>query len=87
MEREPEWLPEDTDAALEWQAYDRELCPGCKRLRSESCDPKNDDKYDVEPVTCHACARRDRYGRMSAETRGEGAPPPAGEYYVITGPN
>jgi hypothetical protein len=78
---EPLWLAEDRQAALEWQSYQKSLCPGCRRPRTESFAIEMDDHYDVTSLQCHACAARDRraYNR-SAEAEGK---PLFGQYYVV----
>jgi len=80
---EPLWLPEDRQAALEWQAYQDALCPGCKRPRVESFDIAMDDHYDVTALQCHACAARDRRAYNRAREREDGAPP-FGLYYAVS---
>jgi hypothetical protein len=74
------------DAALEWQAWDRLQCGGCGRSRLETFDPDNEDAYDVEVYVCHACAARDRSAHKRAQARDQDAPPPAGEFFSISGP-
>lgn len=79
----PEWLPEDREAALEWQAYQNSLCPGCRRPRHESFDIAMDDHYDVTALQCHACAARDRRAWNRSQGREPGAPPMFGQFYVV----
>jgi predicted Fe-S protein YdhL (DUF1289 family) len=80
-EGEPLWLPEDRQAALEYQAYQKSLCPGgCGRTRSESFDISMDDRYDVETWVCHACAARDRRGFNRNNERDR---PPFGVFYAV----
>lgn len=55
-----QWLDEDIDAALEWVEFKASLCGGCGRRRTETFDPSNEERYDVEALRCHACAARDR---------------------------
>jgi hypothetical protein len=53
---EPQWLPEDTDLALEWQAEKRSLCPGCRQPLDETTNADNDRQaYVAEDVLCQAC--------------------------------
>lgn len=80
---EPLWLPEDTAAALEWQAYQRSLCPGCNRPRDESFDIGMDDRYEVIELRCHACFARDLRAYNRAASRDRDQPPPLGEYYIV----
>ena len=77
------WSDEDRQAALEWMEYERQLCGGCGMPRDESFDPANDDHYDAEPFTCHACAARDRKAWNREQGRATGAPPDFGVYYAI----
>ncbi len=78
---EPLWLPEDRQAALEYQAYKKSLCPGCNRPRTECFDKAMDDAYSVVALQCHACAARDRraFNRQAAQ---EGRPM-FGQYYLV----
>lgn len=79
----PEWLPEDREAALEWQAYQRSLCPGCKRPRHESFDIAMDDHYDVTPLRCNACYARDSKAWNRNAGRAPDEPPQFGEFYIV----
>lgn len=81
-EGEPLWLPADREAVLEWQAYQKSLCSGCKRPRSESFDIAMDDHYDVHALQCHACAARDRRAYNRSRERDDGVPP-FGLYYAV----
>lgn len=83
VERGPEWLDEDQDAALEWQEYDASLCSGCHHPRDESFAKENDDKYTAEVLTCHACASKDRLAHNRSQSREKDTPPPAGEYFTV----
>ena len=78
---EPLWLDDDRRAALEWQEYKKSLCPGCNRPRSESFAVEMDDRYDVTPLQCHACAARDRRAYNTA--REAGKTPLFGRYYQV----
>lgn len=80
---EPLWLPEDRQAVLEWQAYQKSLCVGCKRPRAESFDVAMDDRYDVHALQCHACAARDRRAWNRSREREDGTPL-FGLYYAVT---
>lgn len=80
----PDWLPEDRDAALEWSAYQRSLCQGCRRPRHESFDPAMDDQYTVTSLQCHACAARDLRAWNRAQERERDAAPLFGQFYVVT---
>lgn len=87
VEREPEWLDEDIDAALEYIEYEQSLCSGCSRPRSETFAEEADGRYVAEPLTCHACAARDAESRRASEARqsgnwGEGSFD--GVYFAIT---
>lgn len=78
---EPQWLPEDTRAALVWQEYEKSLCSGCKRPRDETFALEMDDHYDVVPVVCHACAARD--SKASKRLRENEGRPLFGEFYIV----
>lgn len=54
---DPAWLPDDTLAALDWQAHEATKCPGCGQPRDE-CMAHEDDApaYEVEIKRCHACS-------------------------------
>jgi hypothetical protein len=79
-----EWLPEDTEAALEWQVHQKSLCTGCRRPRVESFDIAMDDRYDVTELQCHACAARERRAWNAAHAHEPGSPPAFGRFYVVT---
>jgi len=51
-------LPEDVDAALEWQAYQALSCSGCGQPKHESFSPAGPD-YEVTALRCRACEARD----------------------------
>lgn len=53
------WLPEDTEAALDWAEWKQGLCSGCGQPRHESFDPRGPE-YQIEALECRACAARDR---------------------------
>lgn len=66
---EPEWLPEDTQAALEYMEYEESLCPGgCGFPKHESFDRANEDSFRVEMIACHACAKRQSKARDAAQS-------------------
>ena len=79
---EPYWLPEDTEAAMEWMDYKASLCDGCGHPREESFDKANFEKYVATAMQCHACAARDRHS--SAMSSGEGDS--SGMYYAVERP-
>ena len=54
---EPDWLPEDTEAALAWQEEQDALCE-CGQPRSESMSPDGPD-YAVTALRCRACEARE----------------------------
>ena len=66
------WLPDDTEAALDWLAREDLLCGGCSQPKTESMDPANSESYEAVPVTCFACAARDAEKRHAQEIRGSG---------------
>lgn len=66
---EPEWLPEDTTAALEWADWKETLCPGCGNPRHESFDPERATHYEAVPLNCYACAARDAEQREAVNAK------------------
>lgn len=78
---EPQWLPEDTEAAIEWQLYQNSLCSGCRRPRQESFAVGMDDHYDVTELQCHACAARERRAWNTRPNAGES--PSFGRFFVV----
>lgn len=53
---DPQWLPEDVDLALEWQAEQNMLCRGCGHPLDETTEADAEDAYDVHEVRCWGCA-------------------------------
>lgn len=53
---EPQWLPEDTELALEWQAEKRAQCADCGHHLDESTDPGSIRDYEAAELVCQACA-------------------------------
>lgn len=76
--REPQWLPDDFDAALEWQEADQNKCPGCGRPRDE-CFSDDAPDYEAKPVVCWSCQERDIAAKRFAEANGGQTP---GVYFV-----
>lgn len=74
---EPQWLPDDTDAALAWQAAQGDLCPGCGKPRDE-CFAADGPHYEAVPLRCRACEARDVAARNFAETGSN-----AGMYFAV----
>jgi hypothetical protein len=64
---EPEWLPEDTEAALEWQDYQDTLCSGCGFPIAECFHPDMEEAYTAAGLTCHACSTRERAAKERAK--------------------
>lgn len=50
------WRAEDRAWALALMEYERDLCPGCGRSRTESTSPDMQDAYDADMIRCHGCA-------------------------------
>lgn len=76
-----EWTDDDISAAMAWMADDADRCPGCGHHRDESMDIDHAGNfYDAEPVTCHACAARDRAQKAHRDQNGD----QAGVYWRIT---
>jgi hypothetical protein len=78
------WLPEDQQAALEWQAHKDLLCSGCGQPRDECFAPENSFRYTAEPLECHACAARERKKWARNKNREAKDPPEFGMYYSVT---
>lgn len=52
----PEWTEEDRQLAVELADYEATLCPGCRHPRTETMNPENEFRYQVEPaIRCHRC--------------------------------
>lgn len=81
---EPLWLAEDAQAALDYHAYLKSLCPGCQGPREETFDISMDDRYDVVPLVCHKCRARDLKAWSRSRQVEQGSPPLLGEYYIVT---
>ena len=53
---EPDWTNEDTQAALDWQAWEDGKCPGCGQPAAESMAHEDvSPEYKAEIKRCHAC--------------------------------
>lgn len=78
-ERDPEWLPEDVEAALRWLVERDALCPGCRQPRRESFDKSN--RYTAERHTCQACAPMQRASWQADQNRPKNGAPQFGAYY------
>jgi len=64
---EPQWLPDDVEAALEWQAEQARLCSGCGHSLDETMGPDQFDKWNAEKTgACDACRAIDRAARILA---------------------
>lgn len=81
---EPQWLPEDTEAALEWLEWKDSLCSGCGQPRHEAFDSANTDAYSVTALECHPCAARERRAYADQQSRDAGQPPAFGRFYAVT---
>ena len=77
-------MPDDYDAALAWMDWEASLCGNCRRQRSETMDPTNDDAYTATPIRCFACAARER---SAAEFSRAAHADTAGLYFAIDGPD
>jgi hypothetical protein len=78
---DPQWLPEDTEAALWWQAN---VC-SCGQLLSESMDPANEKLYAAEGLWCFACRAIHREAvAMTGKNPYQDADPTAGTRYRFT---
>jgi hypothetical protein len=66
---EPQWLPDDTVAALDWLAYDMARCSGCGHQLADTVGPGEFDKWNAEKSgACDACRAIDRAARLVAGT-------------------
>jgi hypothetical protein len=66
-EHDPAWLPEDTEAVLEWADFQSSLCGGCGLPVSTSMDPAMDGRFEAVPLQCFACAAKDAETRDASE--------------------
>lgn len=80
-ERDPEWLPEDLEAALRYQAEQDALCSACGQPRGESFDGAN--RYEVITHRCDACAAIGQRSWQAHKNRPKNGPPPLGIYYGL----
>lgn len=48
---------------MAWLEDERLRCPGCDHYRDETFDRENFNRWDAEPVVCHACQARDQAAR------------------------
>jgi hypothetical protein len=70
---EPQWLPEDSEAALAWE-IERALICQCGHFADEVWDAAGADlEFEAVPHRCHACAEKERAARKFTETDGGGA--------------
>jgi hypothetical protein len=67
---EPQWLPEDRQAALAWQAEQNIRCNRCGHPKDETMDPANVKRWGAEYRTCYACDAIARAQDRSTEGRG-----------------
>lgn len=79
--RDPEWLPGDIVAALQYQTEQDALCSGCGQPRAESFD--TDSRYDVETHRCVACAGLGQKGWLAQKNRSKNATPQFGVYHSV----
>jgi hypothetical protein len=78
---DPQWLEEDTRAALEWQSAETGKCNGCGQPLDESTKKENSYAYRAEAIRCHGC-----YAIHAAESAKAKKPPQetAGERWRLT---
>jgi hypothetical protein len=63
----PQWLPDDTAAALDWLAYERSRCDGCGQQIADTVGKEHFDKWNAEKTgTCDGCRALDRAARILA---------------------
>lgn len=75
---EPQWLPDDFDAAMEWLEAEANKCPGCGFPKDE-CQGDDPPEYVGEVVVCWACQERDVTGKRHADGGGSSA----GAYVIV----
>lgn len=63
---EPRWLPDDLQAALEWQAEQAGKCSGCGQNLDDTTGEVNFDKWNAEGITCDACRAISRTAHTAA---------------------
>ena len=80
MVRDPEWLDEDVEAAIEWVEWKADLC-GCGHPRSETFTEDAERQYEAKALKCHACAERDRLARKWRDDENAN---PAGLYFAVS---
>lgn len=69
---EPLWLPEDTEAVLEYLREQALICQGCGLPRDETMNPEAEGSYRSRAFRCHACSARDREARKFADQKTAG---------------
>lgn len=58
---EPEWDDKQRELAFALQAYEADLCPGCKQPLTETTRVENEGQYEPGPaVRCHRCTAADQ---------------------------
>lgn len=79
---EPLWLREDVVAALQHQADEDALCPGCRQPRVESFDTAA--RYTVETHKCQSCAAQGQKSWLAEKNRPKNASPQHGVFYTVS---
>ena len=70
---EPQWLPDDREAAVAWQIEQSLICR-CGHFIDEVWDKAGADLH-IEAVAhrCHVCAEKERAARKFSKSDGDGA--------------
>lgn len=65
------WTSSDVTAALEWQSWQAQLCPGCGQPRDETmAHEDHGPAYTAEAIRCRACEATDVARREWADAEG-----------------
>lgn len=66
------WLPEDTNAALAWDAENDQRC-SCGGWLDETTRVEAEGAFDVVPLRCHRCKAKATAHRRFVENDGDPA--------------
>lgn len=70
------WSDRDRGLAEALIVHEASLCPGCGQPKHVAWDPRSEGEFDVEKVTCQACAAKDQAAKKSGDKT-------AGEYLLV----
>lgn len=80
-EEESDWSTADLQSALDWQAEQDALCPGCHSPSYETMVHEEDAPvYDVVSLVCWRCRAKGLAAESAAESNGGRSP--VGRYYL-----